>query len=603
MKLADYVINFLAEQGVSHLFLLAGGGVMHLLDALNRCRGVQAVPLLHEQSCAIAAATWARVTGRPGAALVTTGPGGTNAITGVAGAWYESSPLLVISGQVKRSDLKRDSGVRQLGIQENDIISMVRPITKYAVTVEDPSAIRYHLELAFKLATSGRQGPVWLDLPLDVQGQVMAAQKPAGCPEALIGEQVATPAGEAEQVLELLNRARRPVLLAGQGIIRAGACDRFREVVELLGIPVLTTWMAAELLPGEHPLFMGRPGLIASRGANFILQNSDLLLAIGARLDFTVTGYDLRGFAPAAVKVAVDIDRSELLKLGEVLNLAVVADAGDFLWELLARRHLIRPCERQRWLDYCDRVRRRYPLLRPECFRPDRYVDIYAFTRVLSEEMDEEELIIPGSSGAFLDAFCVGYLPKSRQRFICTGGLGAMGFALPGSIGGCLAAGGRRVVAVDGDGGFQLNLQELAVVRGRNLPVKCFVINNQGYAAIRLMQERHFQGRRVGCDRSSGVFFPELAGVARAYDIPFLRIEDNAGLRWGIREALAADGPILCEIVVDPGQPVLPRVVSEVCPDGSLRSRPLEDLWPWLEREELEENMAISREGGGQPQS
>ena len=596
MRLADYVVRRIADEGVRHIFTLPGGGAMHLDDALGSCAEIDFVCNLHEQACAIAAEAYARVTNNLGVVLVTTGPGGTNALTGVAGAWLESTPCLVISGQVKRADMKRDLGVRQLGPQELDIVALVKTITKYAVTVTEPETIRYHLEKAIYLAKSGRPGPTWIDIPLDVQAAQIDPESLAGFePEPAVAAALGQPdlASQVETVIELLNKADRPVLIAGNGIRLAGAKDAFLRLVEALKIPVLTTWMGTDLLWDDHPFFFGKPGTVAPRGANFTLQNSDFVLSIGARLDFAVTGYDQAMFARAAKKVVVDVDPAEIGKLGMKVDVAVVSDAGAFIGRVLATSASIGHPDRSDWFARCRQWQAQYPIVLPAYWAEKDFVNTYVFSSVLAEELEGTDLIVPGSSGVGIDTFWLSFRVKKGQRLFSTGGLGAMGFGLPASIGACLASGRKRTISVDGDGGFQLNIQELETLARLDVPMKCFVLNNGGYASIRGMQRGHFAGRLFACDESCGLTLPDLRKLGTAYDIPALRIENHAELRERIRQVLDTPGPVLCEVMVSPDQGVGPRVASTVRPDGSIVSKPLEDLWPFLDRDEFLSNMLV----------
>jgi acetolactate synthase-1/2/3 large subunit len=593
MRLADYVMQRVAEAGVGHVFMVPGGGAMHLNDALGLRKDLAFVSTLHEQAAAIAAEAYARVTNNLGVALVTTGPGGTNAITGLAGAWLESTPCLFISGQVKRADLKGSLGVRQLGPQEVDIVSIVTPITKYAVTVMDPLSIACEIDKALHLARTGRPGPVWLDIPLDVQG---AQIDPASLERYDAGSAEPLPdkvADQIERTIELLNAAERPVLLVGNGVRLAGAGDALLRLVDALDIPVLATWMGADLLWETHPRYFGKPGTVASRGANYTLQNADLLLSIGARLDVPVTGFDRTQFARAAAVVVVDIDPTEINKLGAVVDLPVCVDAAAFISGVLERSGTIAAVDRTAWLERCTEWKSRYPVILPEYWERADFVNTYAFSSVLADELDGDDLIIPGSSGVGIDTFWLAFAVKQGQRLFSTGGLGAMGFGLPASIGGCLASHRRRTISIDGDGGFQLNIQELETVVRLDLPIKFFVINNDGYASIRASQNNHFHGNLVGSDPSSGLTLPDLMKIGAAYGIATERITENAGLKAGIRAALDRPGPVLCEVMVAPDQAIGPRVSSVLRPDGSIVSRPLEDLWPFLDRDELRANMLI----------
>ena len=594
MKLSDYVIRFLVQQGVKHVFMLPGGGAMHLNDSLGTCPDIQYVCNLHEQASAIAAEAYARVGNNLGVAMVTTGPGGTNAITGVAGAWLESTPCLILSGQVKRADMKRDLGVRQIGPQELDIVSIVQSITKYAVTVTDPQTIRYHLEKAVYLAKSGRPGPVWIDIPLDVQGGTIEPDDLAAFQSEAINRDLASSdlRNDVARVLEVLANSRRPVLLAGNGVRVSGAQEDFLRLVDRLNVPVLTTWMGTDLLPDAHPCFFGKPGTVAPRGPNFILQNADLLISIGARLDFAVTGYDQAECARGAKKVVVDIDPAEIRKLGMDITVPVVADAKLFLrqmWSQWGSRELP---DITAWRKCCADWNSRYPVILPEYREQKAYLSTYVLGDVLADELAGDELIIPGSSGAGIDRFWLSFRVKGSQRLFSTGGLGAMGFGLPASIGGCVASGRKKTISVDGDGGFQMNIQELQTVVRLNLPIKFFVLNNQGYASIRSSQRSHF-GRLVACDGSCGLTLPDLVKVATAYGIPAFRLAEPATLRQQVRAVLQSPGPTVCDVLIDPEEVTQPRVSSAVRADGSMASRPLEDLWPFLDREELRANMIV----------
>jgi acetolactate synthase I/II/III large subunit len=599
VKLSDYVVGFIADLGVRHVFMLTGGGAMHLNDSIGACERIEFVCNLHEQAAAMAAETYGKVTGDVGVCMVTTGPGGTNAVTGVAGAWLDSTPALFVSGQVKRADLKGESGVRQVGVQEVDIISIVSPITKYAVTVLEPSSIRYHLEKAVHLARHGRPGPVWIDIPLDVQGaSIDPAQLDGFDPTELAepaengGQAAPELAEQVARTIALLNDAERPVLLIGNGVRLARAERQLYEAVEALGIPVLSTWLAHDLIEEADPLYVGRPGPVAPRGANFALQNSDFMLAIGARLDLVVTGYAPGNFARAARKVMVDVDPAELRKMGDSIHVPVLADASAFLAELLRQRDAIRPRERSAWLARCLEWKTKYPVVLQE-YRdlPDR-VSTYVLADVLSDVTVAEDLIVSGSSGAGIEVFLLAYRVRAGQRVLLTTALGAMGYGLPASIGACLAGGRRRTVCVDGDGGLQLNIQELETIRRLALPIKLFVLSNEGYASIRTSQQRYF-GRLTGADVSSGVTLPPLQKVVEAYGLTYSRIENQRDLAAQVERVLDFPGPIVCEVMTPVDEPRAPSLASMKRPDGSMVSKPLEDLWPFLDREEFLSNMLI----------
>jgi acetolactate synthase-1/2/3 large subunit len=600
-KLSDYVIRFVAERGVRHVFLVPGGGAMHLNESLSRCPQIESVCNAHEQASAIAAENYAKATNNLGVALVTTGPGGTNAVTGVAGAWLDSTPCLFISGQVKRPDRMFDSegrhrGMRQLGVQEVDIVSIVRPITKYAVTVTDPATIRYHLEKAVHLATSGRPGPVWIDIPLDVQAY------PLGDVAALPGFEaaMASPQGQDDglasavrETIAALNRSERPLVLAGNGIRLARAEREFAELIAALKVPVAATWCAADLIASDDPLFVGRPGTLAARGANFALQNCDFLLALGARLDFAITGYAPDKLARDAHKVVVDVDPGELGKLAPNIQTPVAADAGAFLRELLRQRAAIVACDRRDWDERCADWKTRYPVVTEEHRRPGP-VSVYHLAESIGRETTSEDLLVSGSSGSGIEIFLFACPTRTGQRIYHTAGLGSMGFALPASIAVCLAGGRRRTICVDGDGGFQFNIQELETVARLGLPIKFFVLNNDGYSSIRASQTSFFGEPRLGCDRRTGLTTPDIAKVAAAYGLATATIEEQSDLAGAVRRVLETPGPVVCDVRCIPDEPREPRMTSVQLPDGSFVSKPLEDLWPFLPRDEFEANMRLN---------
>jgi acetolactate synthase-1/2/3 large subunit len=592
VKLSDYVVQFIADQGVRHVFFLPGGGAMHLNDSLARCHEIEFVCNLHEQASAIAAEAYSKVSGNLGVAMVTSGPGGTNAITGVAAAWLDSTPCIFLSGQAKRPDLKADTGVRQLGSQEVDIVSIVSPITKYAVTILDPGSIRYHLEKATYLAKSGRPGPVWIDIPLDVQAASVDPQSMASFQPQVSTRDTQLLQDRVRKTIQLLNASERPVIVAGNGVHLAHAERRFAALVDALSIPVLTSWLALDLIPDSKELAMGRPGAIAPRGANFTLQNADLLLILGTRLDAAMTGYSHPNLARAARKVMVDVDLAEIRKMKTCIDVPIHADAGEFVEEMLRQRDTILDRDRGTWISLCQDWKAKYPVVLPEHRPESGALSTYHFAEVLSGELREGDIVASGSSGFACEIFLLVVSPKTGQRIFHARGLGAMGFGLPASIGACLAANRQPVVCVDGDGGFQMNVQELATVAHHKLPIKFFVVNNDGYASIRSSQSNYFQ-KLAGADSTSGLGLPDIGCVARAYGIPAVRLDSQADLRGHIKSILREPGPMVCEVVVLPDEPRAPRLASMQRPDGSMVSKPLEDLWPFLDRDEFRQNMLI----------
>jgi len=595
IKLSDYVIGYIAGLGVKHVFMLSGGGAMHLVDSVGKSRDLEFICNLHEQACAIAAESYGQYTNNLGVAIVTTGPGGTNTIRGVAGAWLDSTPTLFISGQVKRADMVGGLGIRQMGFQEIDIVSLIRPITKYAVTIMNPATIRYHLDKAVYMAKSGRPGPVWIDIPLDVQAAMIDEEVLTGFSHESEMPQVANRilSEQVQRSIELLNRSERPVILAGNGIRLAGALSEFDELIEMLNIPVLTTWKTIDFMAETHPLYAGRPGAVGQRGANFTQQNSDWLLSIGARLDFGQTAYTHHYFARTARKTIVDIDIHEINKLQMMIDVSIQADARAFLREFISNISRIEKKDRTGWLATCKGWQQRYPVVLPDYWKERDFVNDYVLIDVLSEEMKESDLLIPGSSGACSERTMQAFRVKEGMRIFNTEGLGSMGFGIPAAIGGCIAGGGKRTVCIDGDGGFAMNMQELETVRRLNLPIKFFVLNNQGYGSIMNTQKNYFGGHYVASTKESGLTLPEIMKVGLAFGIPSQRIKNHENIRQHVHDILQLEGPIICEVMVSPDQVTLPRVSSKKLSDGSMISMPMEDLWPFLDREEFIKNMII----------
>ncbi len=594
MKLSDYVFRFVADQGVKNVYLLSGGGCMHLVDSVGTTPGLQYVCCLHEQAASVAAAAEAQYTENLGVALVTTGPGGTNAITGVLGAWIDSVPLVVISGQVKRADMKGDSGLRILGYQEADIIAMVKPITKYAATVTDPAMIRSHLEEAVAIARSGRPGPVWIDIPLDVQASMID-------PETLVGftpkptEACDSLNGKIQEILSLLPQASRPVLLVGKGVSLAGAAEALESFRQTTQIPTLVTWRALDLFDENDPLFFGRPGSIGQRAANFIQQNADLIITIGARMDFGQIGFHHPNFARAAKKIVIDIDPAEIAKFKYSIDVAVCADAGAALGGLNESLAKLSPAiqPKTEWLERCKQWKNAYPVVQPSHHARTDYVSTYALVDVLSDAMTKDDLLVPGSSGMGIDIPMQAFRIRKGQRFIAFPGIGAMGFGIPSTIGACIGSGKRRTICTNGDGGFQLNIQDLETVVRFNLPIKYFVLNNAAYGSIKATQRNYFEGRYVASDPGSGVTLPDIIKIAQAYGFKTFRIKTNDTLATTVKDVLACEGPVICEVMVDPEETSEYRVSSFVREDGSMVSRPQEDLWPFLPRDEFRSNMII----------
>lgn len=586
IKLSDYVFQFLQEKGVQHAFMLPGGGAMHLDDSIGRS-GIQYICTLHEQAAAVAAEAYAQHTNRVGVCLTTSGPGATNAITGVTAGWIDSTPMFIISGQAKRSDLIGETGVRQIGSQEVQIIDMVRPITKYAVQIMYPSEIRYHMERAYYEATNGRPGPVWLSIPLDVQATMIEPEKLEG----YVPEMVAKPdlAETIGKTVSLLQQAKKPVILAGNGIKLAGATEDFYKLLEVLPIPVLTTWKTIDMMGEEDELYVGHPGGMGDRGANLILQSADVLLSIGSRLDTSLTAFNEPHFGMSAKKIVIDIDQHELdrMKLEQVEAIQA-CDAGDYLRSL---HHAVvsdekikeQSAEWKKWNDYGHELRAKYPSVTEEHRNRQGVVSAYYFTELLCKHTTTDDVIVPESSGAAGEITYQAFSPKRGQKMKNAAGLGSMGFGLPYAIGACLANQGHRTILINGDGAFQMNIQELETLVRLQLPVKIFIWNNQGYASIRSMQNNNFGGFQVASGESSGLSMPDTVKVAEAYGLKTFRIADNRQLEHQIENVLNEEGPVLCELMISPDETVSPRTKTIVHEDGTMESYPLEKMWPCVE--------------------
>ncbi|MFH1359719.1 MAG: thiamine pyrophosphate-dependent enzyme [Candidatus Omnitrophota bacterium] len=594
MKVADYVFSSIAELGIKQVFAVSGGGAMHLVDSLGRHPKLEYIATYHEQAAAMAAEAYARLSDTPGAALVTSGPGGTNTITGVCGAWIDSIPTIFISGQVTTDTLLRKMGLRQFGIQEADIVSLVKPITKYAVTVTDPKTIKYHVQKAIHLATSGRPGPVWLDIPLDVQSKLLNIDElksftPKKDTLSLQGKQLKK---ETAKALALLKKAKRPVLISGYGVRLAKATNEFQKLLTLLNIPLVSSWTSSDLVDTKHRLYVGRGGIMGERAANFAVQNADVLLIIGSRMSIPQVGYNYRAFAREAKKIVVDIDSVELKKKSLKPDLAIRTDAKDFIAELTRQFQSTRvKLGNNQWRAKCQGWKKRYPVVLPEYRQNKKGVNSFYFIDVLSKKLKKDAIVVTDMGTSFtctMQTFKV----KKGQRLFTSSGHASMGFGLPGAIGACFGSGRKKVICVSGDGGLQMNIQELQTLIHYRLPVILFVLNNQGYLTIKLMQQNHF-GRYVGSDAGSGVSFPDIVKVARAYGIRATKISNQKQLRGKIDRILAERGPFVCEIVMPEDQPLIPRVSSLKKPDGTIISRPLEDLYPFLSREEFAKNMIV----------
>ena len=588
IKVAHYIANFLVKHGVEHIFTVTGGGAMHLNDALGHNDKLTCIYNHHEQASAIAAEGYTRLTNKLAAVCVTSGPGGTNAITGVLGGWLDSIPMFVISGQVKRGTTIHATNLplRQLGDQEFDIVSSVSSMTKYAHIIMNPNEIRYHLEKAYYLCLKGRGGPVWLDIPLDVQAAIVDTDDlfPFKSEELKENEEPDYDISLSDEILKRIQTAKRPVILAGTGVRLAGAQKEFIELVDKLQIPVVTAWNAHDILWDTHPLYCGRPGTVGTRGGNFIVQNSDVLLVIGCRLNIRQISYNYKAFAPNAFKIVVDIDKNELQKPTIKVDLPIWANLKDVIIDLCSHSSF---SEHAQWLDWGRNINIKYSVVLPEYYN-SLVLNPYVFIKEFFSGLHDDDNIVCGNGSACVITFQAAIL-KKNQRLFTNSGCAAMGYGFPAAIGACISRKGKRVICIDGDGSFQMNIQELQTVVYNRLKLKIIYLNNNGYHSIRQTQNNLFQPPLVGVCDGNGLSFPDAERIAYAYGIPFIRVtsfEDISKLHVFMEQ----DGPIFAEIVVDPKQNFSPKLSSKVLPNGEIVSPSIDDMFPFLDREEYEAN-------------
>jgi len=594
-KLTDYVIDFLAKQGIEYIFGLTGGGAVHLFDSADKHPIIQPIFCHHEQAAALASVCYARIKNSLGAAIVTTGPGGTNTITGVLSAWQDSIPCVFISGQSRKEHSSHGKSLRQLGTQEFDIISLVKPITKYAVFVEDSNRIRYHLEKAMYLAKNGRPGPVWIDLPLDFQWADINVEALEGFRPSEIDKLTRISdiiKHRCEQCLNLLDEAERPLVLAGYGIRLGHAENEFKQFVETFRIPVISTWTASDIIPTGHPLYTGRPGIFGQRGANFAVQNCDLLFCIGSHLSIPVTGTMFNAFAREAKIIMVDIDERELQFKTVRVDIPIHCDAKLFLDQMVRRAPRRKNKDVSPWLERCQKYKG-FNSIPNEWKRQENYVNPYVFMDTLSGEVGADEVVVVDGGGTNMFTSFQGFKTKEGQRLTLSSAIGSMGTGLPESVGACFANNRKRTICLVGDGSMQLNIQELQTIVHHRIPIKIFVMNNAGYLAIRHTQAQFLRANYPGSSLKGGMSLPDFLKVATAYGLKNTRVHNHSELLEKIRWCLEESGPVLCEIMVSPDQQLIAQQGFAVNPDGTYSPRPLEDMYPYLDRKEFLENMIV----------
>ena len=588
ITVADYVISFFSEINCKHVFTVTGGGSIFLCDSLYRSKKIKYISCHHEQAVSFAAESYARQKNNIGVALVTTGPGGTNAITGVSSCWIDSIPVLFVSGQVFHNQTIQKTGLRQLGVQETDIVSLVRPITKYSIMINDVSTIRFHLEKAHFLAMSGRPGPVWIDIPANIQS-------------ALINPKDLKPFKENKKILRNLKKtdkiikniaiklsnSKKPLLHLGQGIKLSNSIKDIKKLITKHKIPFTLTWNASDIIESDNSLYAGRPGAFAERGSNFIVQNSDLFLSIGSRLPFMVTGYNSKDFARNAFRITVDIDKNEVNKKTIDFDIRLECDAKYFVNKLSQYLKLIKP--NYEWLNYCQNIRKKYPIVLKNFKNQKKFVNSYFFIETLSDILNGGETIVTDMGLSFVgthQAFKI----KKNQKLFTNSGHAPMGWGLPAAVGASFAKNKKQVICISGDGGLQMNLQELATIMHHKIPIKLFIYNNGGYLTIRQTQELGFNHRIMGSDSNSGLSFPDYKIIAKSYDIKYLKVYNHMNLHNNIKKILEYKGPYICELIMDTSQEQMPKAINRRNSQGKSIPTTFEDMFPFLSKKEIDES-------------
>lgn len=595
IKLSQLVADFLVEKGVKHMFTVTGGGAMHLNDAFGHKEGLTCVYNHHEQASSIAAEGYARLTGNIAGCCVTSGPGGTNAITGVMGGYLDSIPMFVISGQVKRETTTwsvPELPLRQLGDQEFPIVNSVSCMTKYAVMVTEPNDILYHLEKAWYLANNGRKGPVWLDIPLDVQAAKIETDDLRhfdGTEEAaslMAAEKPVYDKSQTAKILEKIHNAKRPVMLVGTGVRLAGGEKALLEVVEKLGIPVVTAWNAHDLMEDTNPYYCGRPGTVGTRGGNFVVQDADVLLVVGCRMNIRQISYNYKAWAANAYKIAIEIDEAELNKPTIDIDMKVHADLKDVLDDINATAYEKNPIH-EAWVKWGRDIDAKYPACAEGYDEITNPMNPYVFIDRMTKVLDDNDKIICGNGSACVVTFQGAHI-KSGTRLFTNSGCAAMGYGFPAAVGCAVAEEGNRVICIDGDGSFMMNLQEMQTVMYNKMNLKTFIINNNGYHSIRQTQTNLFNPPMVGVCDGNGLSFPDFEKIAYAFGMRYVKISDSSEIEAKTAEALSGNDPVLCEVIVTDKQNFAPKLSSKVLPDGKIVSPSIEDMFPFLDREEFD---------------
>ena len=589
MRLADFVIKFLEEKKIDTVFTVSGGGSIFLCDALYKSKKLKYIACHHEQAVSYAAESYSRARNKPGAAIVTTGPGGTNCASGVACCWIDSIPTIFISGQVFLNQTIGNSGLRQVGVQEFDIVNMIKSSTKYAVTIKNPNEIKYHLEKAYHICTEGRPGPVWINIPANIQNAEIDLKKLINYKPSVKNKKDLILDNKIKKIAKLFLKYNRPMLHIGHGVKISKGQKYLRKIVDKYKIPFALTWNASDLIETSHPSYIGRPGAFAERGSNFIVQNCDLYISVGTRLPFMVTGYNSKDFARRAKKIMVDIDKIEVNRSNVTLDEKINCDASYFLKTLL--RYLPSKINlSDNWLKYCKNIRRKYPIVLEKFISQKKYVNSYYFIDILSDVLNNQDIIVTDMGLSFVgthQAFKI----KKGQKLYTNSGHAPMGWGLPAAVGACYASKKHRVICITGEGGLQMNIQELATVMHNKLPIKIFIYNNGGYLTIKQTQQLGFNGRIMGSNSKSGISFPNYKKIAQSYKIKYTKISNNKNLMSKIKKVLLGNKPIICELMLDHEQEQMPKAINKRMPNGKSVPTKFEDMYPFLTSEEIQENM------------
>ena len=594
IKVTDYIAKRLFEHGIRDIFMISGGGAMHLNDSLGNHPSLKYWTNHHEQACAIAAEGYYRAGNKMAVVNVTSGPGGLNCLTGVMGQWTDSIPVLYISGQVKYETTTyscSDLRLRQLGDQEVDIINVVKPLTKYAVVLDDPNNVKRVIDKAIFIANTGRKGPVWIDIPLNVQGAMIDETRliDYSNTEDLNPENPIELDQNVNAVIKLILNSKRPVIIAGHGIRLSDGQESFRKLIKTLPIPVVTTFNGLDLVSSDHPNYAGRIGTLGTRSGNFALQNADLVLSLGSRNNIRQASYNWQNFAQRAVKIIIDIDQAELLKPTLKPDFPILADVNIFCESLSDHLESLIVPNFSEWMQWAKERVMKYPSVLPE-YKNSKRIHPYYFIARLTALMASDAVLVAGNGTACVAAFQAGEV-REGQRMFWNSGCAAMGYDLPASIGASIGTGGKDVICLAGDGSLQMNIQELQTVKHYNLPIKIFYLNNAGYISIRQTQDNFFEGRKVACDKSSGVSFPDIIKLAEAYDLLSASLLTTDDMESKLEKILSQEGPVICEVVLDENYIFRPKVSSEKLPDGRMISKPLEDMFPFLDRTEYNSNI------------